>query len=97
MKQEVFSKFRLSVDNKFRNEYSYIDYRRWGVLEVWTGNRVRGEPPKRQQPEDRIEVWFNWELLGLHKSYEEAEKQIKEHLALAPVPLDEFLHYLKLR
>jgi hypothetical protein len=97
-KPEVFAKFRLSVDNVYRDAYSYVDYRRWGVVELWSGCRVRGtQPPRRPRSEDRIEVWFNWELIGVHKSYADAERQLRECLSLAPVPLGELLDYLELR
>jgi hypothetical protein len=97
-KPEIFAKFRLSIDNGFRDEYSYVDYRRWGVVELWSGCRVRGEPTTRRlRSEDRIEVWYNWALIGTHKSYADAGRQLREYLALAPVPLGELLDYLELR
>lgn len=96
-KPEVYAKFRLSIVNGFRNEYAYVDYRRWGVMELWTGNRIRETPPKRQRPEDRIEVWFNWERVGSHTSYASAERQISEYLKLCPVSLGDLLEYMELR
>ncbi len=95
-KPEVYARFRLSVVNEFRNEYSFVDYRRWGLIELWSGCSTRGEPPKRQQPEDRIEVWFNWKRVGSYTSYAEAERTLREHLKLAPVSLGDWLHYLGL-
>lgn len=96
-KAQVFAKFRLSVDNGFRNEWSYVDYRRWGVMELWTGCRIREPPSPRQRPADRIEVWFNWELVGMHQSYASAQRQMDELLKLAPVNLGDLLSYLELR
>lgn len=95
---EIYAKFRLSIWNEFRSEYSYVDYRRWGVVELWAGSRIRWKPERsRQRPEDCIEVWFNWEKVGEYKSYAEVEKQLRAHLRLSPVHLGELLEYLDLR
>lgn len=58
---------------------------------------MAGPPPGRQQASDCIEVWFNWGLVGSFVSYREAEKKIASLLELAPVKLDDLVHYLKLR
>jgi hypothetical protein len=42
-------------------------------------------------------VWFNWQLVGTYTSYKAAEAKISELLALAPVKLDDLMHYLILR
>jgi hypothetical protein len=42
-------------------------------------------------------VWFNWELVSTYTSYKAAEAKIAELLALAPVKLDDLMHYLVLR
>lgn len=64
---------------------------------MWAAGRISGEPPKRQGPEDVIEVWFNWELAGRHKSYAAAEAQMAEILRESPVNLSDVLHYLDIR
>ena len=61
------------------------------------GLRIREPPPLYQRPEDRIEVWFNWEKVGAHKSYADAERQRDAYLKQAPVNLGELLSYLDLR
>lgn len=96
-KPEVYARFRLSVDNGFRNEFSYVDYRRWGVVQSWTGGRFSNEPPPRQDPSQCIEVWFNWARVGTHASYDSAEAQIALLLRQAPAPLGELKDYLNIR
>lgn len=96
-KPEQYARFRLSVFNEFRNEYAYVDYRRWGTIQLWSGSRTTGDPPLRQHAEHGIEVWFNWKLVGTYKSYAEVDHQLREHLKLASAPLDDLLHYLPLR
>ena len=93
---QIYARFRLSIDNAFRNEFSYIDYRKWGIVEVWACGRINGPPPIRQNAEDRIEVWFNWELVGTFTSYKAAKVKIAELLALAPVNLSDVQHYLEI-
>jgi len=95
-KKETYAKFRVSVDNGFRNEFSYIDYRRWGIIELWEAGRITGSAPKRQRPDDVIEVWFNWELVGKYTSYKAAKKKLVELLSLAPVDLSDVLSYLEI-
>jgi hypothetical protein len=94
---ETYAKFRLAIVNDFRNEWSYVDYRRWGLMELWTGCRIREPPPLHQSAEDRISIWFNWEMVGAHKSYADAERQRDAYLKQAPVNLGELLSYLELR
>lgn len=93
-KKEVYAKFRLSVDNGFRNEYSYVDYRRWGIMELWSAGRIKADLSARLASD--IEVWFNYDLVGRFSSYPEAIKKIKELKELAPVNLGEFWHYLEI-
>ena len=90
----MYARFRVSIDNGFRNEFSYIDYRRWGVVELWAAGRIKGPPPKRQRAEDRIEVWFNWAMVGEYTNYRAARAKVDELLSSAPVDLREFVHYL---
>ena len=92
--REVFAKFRLSIDNGFRDEFSYVHYRRWGVMELWEGGRFRGTPSK--QTSVCIEVWFNWEMVGSYKSYEEARGVVRKLLQAAPVSLHDLAHYVAL-
>lgn len=49
---EVFANFRISIDNGFRNEFSYVHYRRWGIVETWEGGRYSGKRPERQRSDD---------------------------------------------
>ena len=93
---QIYARFRVSVDNGFRNEFSYIDYRKWGVVELWAAGRIKGPAPRRQRAEDRIEVWFNWELVGLFVSYKEAQRKVDELLLLTPVNLSDVKHYLRI-
>lgn len=94
---EIYARFRVSVDNGFRNEFSYIDYRKWGVVQLWSAGRITGAPPNRQRAQDRIEVWFNWNLVGSFVSYKEAEATIASLLELSPVNLEDLHSYLKIR
>lgn len=94
--REVYAKFRVSVDNGFRNEFSYVDYRRWGVVEVWAAGRIKGEPPRRVDRDQRIEVWFNWEIVGAYVSYREAKNKIDALLEESPVDLRDLVHYLEI-
>ncbi len=92
----MYAKFRLSVDNGFRNEFSYVDYRRWGIVELWAAGRITGPPPARQRREDCIEVWFNYELVDTFTSYREAREKIAELLKQAPVNLSDLEPYLEI-
>jgi len=91
--REIFAKFRLSIDNGFRNEFSYVHYRRWGQMELWEGGRFTSEPPK-SLAKARIEVWLNWENVGAYKSYDEARGMVRKLLLLAPVSLHDLAQYL---
>lgn len=97
LSKEVYAKFRLSIDNGFRNEFSYVDYRKWGVMETWAGCRISGTLPIRQTPDMGIEVWLNWSLYGVYKSYDEVETLIAQLLKDSSVPLNDVIHYLKIR
>jgi hypothetical protein len=81
----------------FRNEFSFVSYKKWGVMELWEGGRFSGEPPRRQRADACIEVWFNWSLHSTHKSYEAAERAIADLLKEAPAPLHDLADYLVLR
>jgi hypothetical protein len=93
--REVFAKFRLSIDNGFRNEFSYVHYRRWGAMELWEGGRYRSAPPKHAGTMC-IEVWLNWALVGTYKSYDEARGVVRRLLQQSPVPLHDLAHYVTL-
>lgn len=85
------------MENDFRDEFTFVDYRRWGILETWSAGRVNGPPPKRSRAQDRITVYFNYDVVGRYTSYQEAQKQIDALLLQAPVKLDDLVHYLRLR
>lgn len=91
---ELFAKFRLSVDNGFRNEFSFVDYRRWGTTEIWSAGRFRGPPPARMTSKMLIEIWFNWQLIATFASYSAAQAKLDEILLSAPVNLSDVRHYL---
>ena len=93
--REIYAKFRLSIDNGFRNEFSYVSYRRWGAMEVWEGGRYRNPcNPSTTKSGAGIEVWFNWELIGTYKSYDEARGMIGKLLLAAPAALHDLEQYL---
>jgi hypothetical protein len=96
-KRELYARFRLSVDNGFRNEYSYVSYRKWGVMEYWEGARITNDLPVRQIASTRIEIWLNWSLHSTHTSYEAAERVIAELMETAPGPMRDVEEYLVLR
>jgi hypothetical protein len=81
---DVYANFRISVDDAFRNEFSFAHYRKWGAMELWEGCRVTGPRPTRQRATDRIEVWRNWELVGTYTSREQARAKVQELLSAAP-------------
>ncbi len=93
-KKEVYAKFRLSVDNTYRNEYSYVDYRRWGILEVWSAGRIKTHA--LVIPTVGIEVWLDYRLIHTFKDYGSALKKISELKQLAPVNLDDLWCYLEI-
>ena len=93
---EVFAKFRLSIDNGFRGEFSYVHYRRWGVVELWEGGRFRQGAPTRITSATCIEIWLNWELMGTYRSYEEVRAKVVALLREAPVSLHDLAEYLAL-
>lgn len=65
-------------------------------MELWEGGRFTGEPPKRTVASQIIEVWFNWELIGSYRSYEEARGMVRRLLKTAPVSLHDLEVYLTL-
>ncbi len=93
-KKEVYAKFRLSVDNNYRNEYSYVDYRRWGILEVWSAGRIKTHTPIVSAT--GIEVWLNYKLVHTFKDYGSASKKISQLKQLAPVDLEDLWYYLEI-
>lgn len=92
----MFVRYRISVDNAFRNEFAFIDYRRWGVLQVWSAGKFRGPPPPFQARDACISVYFNYELVREVRSNVEGNRVIQRLLSEAPVDLDEFAYYLEL-
>jgi hypothetical protein len=92
----VFARYRIAVDNEFRNEFSFIDYHRWGILQVWNAGRFKGPRPRHQDRNAGIDVFCNYELVNTVKSNGEGNKLVKRLLAEAPVDLSEFAHYLEL-
>jgi hypothetical protein len=95
-KLEAYARFRLSFDNLFKNQYAFVDYRKWGLIELWEGGRFSSLPPSRQTADQCIEVWHNWKLVGKHSSYSGARWQIEELLKAAPTSLHDLVGYLDL-
>ena len=95
-KPEVFAKYRIAVENGFRNEFSFIDYRRWGVLQVWNAGRFTGPPPKRQDPKAVIDVFLNYDWIAECRSNADANRLIARLLAESPVNLGEFADYVRM-
>ena len=93
--KEIYAKFRLSIDNGFKNQFSYVHYRRWGQMELWEGGRFTSAPPSSTTTA-RIEVWFNWKLVGTYMSYEDARGAVRKLLRQAPVSLHDLEQYLDL-
>ncbi len=66
-------------------------------MELWEGGRFKGESPAIAPFNARIEVWFNWELVGAYKSYAEARAKVSALLKTAPTSLHDLVQYLDLR
>lgn len=96
-RREIYARFRVSVDNLFRGEFSYVEYRRWGVVELWEGGRICTAPPTRQRAGDCIEIWHNYAQVGAHLRYADACAQVEELLREAPAPLHDLRAYLQIR
>lgn len=90
----TFASFRIAIDNEFRGEFSYVQYRRWGLLQVWEGGRYKTGAPKRQRADHRIWVHLNYGATGSFTSTREAAALVERLIALSPVSLDEWRHYL---
>ena len=90
----TFANFRIAIDNEFRGEFSYVQYRRWGVLQLWEGGRYRTAAPKRQRAEHRIWVHLDYGATGSFTSASDAAALVERLIAESPVGLDEWRHYL---
>ena len=90
----TFANFRIAIDNDFRGEFSYVQYRRWGVLQLWEGGRYRTAAPKRQRAEHRIWVHLDYGATGSFTSASDAAALVERLIAESPVGLDEWRHYL---
>lgn len=66
------------------------------MMELWTGGRIAGAMPQRQLPGMCIEIWFNWVLVGCHKSYMAAEQQINEYLNMSQTAFGDIINYIKI-
>ena len=95
-KREVYEKFRLSIDNGFRNAFSYVHYRKWGVMELWEAGRYASAPPERVTASMTIDIWFNWERVGSFKSYDMARGLVNKLRKTAPVSLHGLEQYLEI-
>lgn len=93
MTKEVYAKFRLSIDNRFRNEFSFVHYRKWGIMELWEGGRFTTAPPKLTATAG-IDIWLNWEMVATYKSYAEAQALVYRLLKTAPTSLHGLEEYL---
>ena len=90
----TFANFRIAIDNEFRGEFAYVQYRRWGLLQLWEGGRYKTGAPKRQRADHRIWVHLNYGATGSFTSAREAAALVERLIAAAPVNLDEWRHYL---
>ena len=80
----------MAVVNDFRNETSFVDYRRYGTLQVWDASVTSG-PRRPQRSTDRITVYLNFRPVGEFTETAAARALVKALLNQAPVDLSEFL------
>lgn len=91
---EVFARFRVAVDDEFRREYAFVDYRRWGKLESWSAGTFRTPRPARRSADDAILVYDRGELVGTYAARSDARSHVLSLLAHAPVDLSDLAHHL---
>lgn len=83
--------YRIAVLNEFRNEFAYIDFKKFGVTKAygafWTSWPRKGYTDK----EDRICVFLNFEQVCKTTARVDAEAALEELLAKAPPEMRGFI------
>lgn len=82
--QEVYAKFRVSVDNGFRNEFSYVDYSRWGIIELWAAEATR---PATRAPA-RVPSRRRRDRRDIHQASKEAVMHLRSFRDLSDEELE---------
>ena len=86
--------YRVGVIDDFRNTFSFVDYRKYGELEVWDGCTVGSPHRGYQLAPDAIFVFLNFKEVGRFKERGAAKGLITKLLHEAPVDLSDFAAYL---
>lgn len=88
--------YRIGIINDYKNEHSFIEYKRYGTLEIWNASKSKGPMSSHNTPEDGIHVFLNFTKLDVFKSKEEAQILINKLITESPVDITEYLEVLSL-
>lgn len=83
--------YRIAVLNEFRNNYAFVDFKKFGEMRHWTAGWTAWPHRGYVTKDDRICVFLNYEQLVKTTAKEEALKKVKELIAECPQPMSGFL------
>ena len=86
--------YRIGVINDYRSSFSFIEYRKFGILESWSAGSFRDTHRGFEIKDDCISVFLNYQKVGVFKSKEQANQKIKELINKYQKELTDFEHYL---
>ncbi len=87
-------RYRIGLIDDFRNEFSFVDYRDFGGLQVWNACRIGMAHRGHQLSDDSIHVFLNFKKVGIYQDRQAANTVLSRLLSAAPVDLAEFRSYL---
>lgn len=76
-------RYRVGILNDFKNSHAFIDYKKYGVLEILDVS-ISSSVVEYQKPEDEIVIFLNFNIVDRFKEKTQAINLVKKLLNQAP-------------
>ena len=78
-------RYRIGIINDFKSVFAYVDYKKFGIVEILDACAITTEHRGYNITKDSIGVFLNYKLVGETKSKAEALKMVEALIEKAPL------------
>jgi hypothetical protein len=86
--------YRIGIIDDFNNSFSYVEYKKYGEMEIYNACKTSCPHKGYQDREDAIHIFINFKKIGVFKIRTEANSTINRLIKESPVNLEQFIKYL---
>lgn len=77
-------RYRIAINNNIKKTYSYLDFKRFGVVTVFNAFSGVSSGPNKHEELDEICIYFNYQFVCVTKIKKEALRVIERLIVNCP-------------